>query len=66
MIGRRSIGKQGAFKFGIRFNLKRSELRLIRILVDSYGLSNVSEELAPIPNIDNEFKRNFCLSSIIN
>lgn len=64
------IGTRATFNFDVMFKVKKgsplwSETPFLPGQVDSYGLWNVSEELASIKDIDKEFQGTLCLGRFI-
>lgn len=64
------IGARATFNFDVMFKLKKgspqwSETEFLPGQIDSYGLWNVSEELASIKDIDKEFQGTLCLGRFI-
>jgi PAS domain S-box-containing protein len=64
------IGERATFNFDVMFKVKKgsplwSETPFLPGQVDSYGLWNVSEELASVKDIDKEFQGTLCLGRFI-
>ena len=69
-IATNRIGKRATYNFDVRFKVKKdsplwSETAFLPGRIDSYGLWNVSEELASIKDIDKEFHGTLCLERFI-
>ncbi|MDC0947003.1 hypothetical protein OAS18_05740 [Nitrospinaceae bacterium] len=69
-IATNRIGKRATFNYDVIFKVKKdyplwSETEFLPGQIDSYGLWNMSEELASIKDIDKEFQGTLCLGKFI-